>query len=1228
MDGKDSLEIFLSTNAGVSFTKKATYLSGDYSSIDASWNKKVITLGVVNSASCIIRFSGNSDYGFSDIGMDSLRVYTLPACTGTPSAGTSTANATVLCTGQTVNLTINGGSAIASNLTYQWQSSPNGTTWSAVPSATNVSYSTTYTSNIYYRRLMTCVTATAASNALNLLPTPSVSYAPVPFLENFDNTWQNRCDVRNVPKSAFWSSNPTTSDSSWRRQDDGASANWQSPTLQTVSPLVGIGCADFHSYYAPGGSTGELDLYLNMGALSTYTLFFYHINTDGDDSLEVFLSTDGGSTFAKKKGFVSGDYNTADQAWNRKTVNLGAVSSPSCVLKFKATSDFGNSDIGMDSLKVVATCITPTAVAISASPTITCAGSTVTLTASGANTYSWSTAATTATIAVSPTVATTYTVKGSNGAGCTMTSTFTVAVNANPTVSISAPSSSICVGSSVNLTASGASSYLWNTSATTTVIAVNPTVTTTYTVTGTNASNCSNTTTISVTVKATPTLNISASSASICSGSSETLTASGATTYSWISGPNTAVYSSSPSSTQVYTVNGSNTFGCVGSKTIQVLVNPSPTVSIANTTICATGIATLTASGANSYSWSTSATTSVINVSPTSNTTYTVTGTTAGCSNTKTVSVTIGTNITVNIAASNTAVCAGNSATLTASGATNYTWSTSTSSNSVVVTPTGNTTTYSVYGTNGACFGSASISISVIPNPTLAVSDVTVCPFTIATLTVSGASTYSWGASGTGSLITVAPLGDTSYVVIGTLNGCTDTGTLNVTLAPGPTNLNILVTNTAICAGSTTGLLATGANSYTWSTSSNFPAINVSPAVTTSYSVIGESGGCFNTTSASIVVNQNPTVTIATSSPTLICAGDSVVFTATGAFNYTWSAGPSSATVTLFPPVTSTYVVIGSDILGCIGMDTAIVNVTPLPVLSVSDITLCSVAVGTLTAYGATSYSWSTGAATPATTVSPTSNTTYTVTGTANGCKTSEAVQVTVGTAVNITILASNSQICKGDTALLTASGATSYIWDGTDVSPSLTVSPNFSSTYTVVGTNGPCSSTGSVTVIVNPNPILNLSSSSPTICVGNSATLKATGAFSFSWTTSVTSPSIIVSPTVTTTYGVVGITTAGCRSVGTIVQNVDLCTGIATSRPDFNGFSVFPNPNNGSFVVEASGTAKTIDIMDVTGRVVSTLQSDQITTPINISELKNGIYFVRIKTLEEGVKTIKIIKE
>lgn len=347
------------------------------------------------------------------------------------------------------------------------------------------------------------------------------------------------------------------------------------------------------------------------------------------------------------------------------------------------------------------------------------------------------------------------------------------------TVAVTPSVSTICPSQTLTLTSSAASSYTWSTTANTNTISVSPITTTVYSVTATSALNC--TATAQSTVNVIPTVSITASSQTICSGNSSTLTAvSPNSTFTWSPGAaHTVSISITPTVSTIYTVAATNTIsGCVSTRTINITVNATPTVAVSNATICSGKSATLTASGATTYSWSNNANTASTVVSPTVTTNYTVTGTTAGCSNTKTLSVTVNPSPTVTATANPTLICAGLSVTLTAGGgATSYSWSAGGSTATISVSPT-ITTVYTVTGTTGSCSTSKNVTVTVIPNaPVMTASNLTpiLCSGGSASLTASGANTYTWmpGSITTATAI-VTPTALTVYTVSGeyAMAGC------------------------------------------------------------------------------------------------------------------------------------------------------------------------------------------------------------------------------------------------------------------------------------------------------------------------------------------------------------------------------------------------------------------------------------------------------------------------
>jgi hypothetical protein len=541
------------------------------------------------------------------------------------------------------------------------------------------------------------------------------------------------------------------------------------------------------------------------------------------------------------------------------------------------------------------------------------------------------------TIIVSPSVTTVYSVTAANGAGCTTTRTVNLVVNTTPTVAPMVSSSTLCAGTSATLSATGATSYTWNPGALTSgTIVVTPTVSTTYTVRGANGP-CSNTQTITITVFNTPTLTASASPSLMCAGGTSTLSATGATSYTWMPGAITGgTVVVSPTVITVYTVTGTNGGVCAGTNTVLVNINTPTITSISSpTSICIGATATITASGANTYTWMPGATTGTdVVVNPTVTTTYTVAGTnTLGCIGATTITLNILNIPTVTAVSNPTTLCIGNSATLTASGATTYSWMPgSLNGTSVVVSPTA-TTVYTITGDNGACSNTGTISLTVNSLPTVSAvsSPTSICSGSSATLTGSGATTYSWTPGTlTGTSVVVSPTVNTTYTVIGAdAAGCTNSNTVSVAIDT-PT-ITATATPTSLCVSGTVTLNASGAVTYTWNpgalTGSN---VLVTPTITTTYTVDGtNAAGCTGTTVITVSVLTTPTIT-ASASPTTICSGYTTTLTSTGALSYTWNPGALNGnTVVVTPTVTTTYTVIGAN--GSCAPDTEYVTVNVLP---------------------------------------------------------------------------------------------------------------------------------------------------------------------------------------------------------------------------------------------------------------------------------------------------------
>ncbi|WP_186279978.1 gliding motility-associated C-terminal domain-containing protein [Fluviicola chungangensis] len=345
-----------------------------------------------------------------------------------------------------------------------------------------------------------------------------------------------------------------------------------------------------------------------------------------------------------------------------------------------------------------------------------CMGQSVTLSGSGAQTYTWDNGVTNG-VPFTPGATATYTVVGTAANGCTDTDDVLVTVNTTIPVNAGADQA-VCIGQSVTLSGSGAQTYTWD-NGVTNGVSFAPASTMTYTVTGTDANGCTGTDQILVTVNPLPVVDAGINQ-TVCSGQSVTLSGSGAQTYTWDNGVTNGV----PfivNATQTYTVTGTNANGCTNTDQVTITINPSPTVSGGvDQAVCLGTSVTLTASGAQTYSWNNGITNGV-SFTPGTTTTYTVTGTNSnGCTGTDQVVVTVN-PIPVVSAGANQTICEGSPVILSGSGATSYTWSNGVQNNLSFV-PSLGTNTYVVTGTTAAgCQNTDTVVVTVIlvPNAVL-----------------------------------------------------------------------------------------------------------------------------------------------------------------------------------------------------------------------------------------------------------------------------------------------------------------------------------------------------------------------------------------------------------------------------------------------------------------------------------------------------------------------------
>ena len=566
-----------------------------------------------------------------------------------------------------------------------------------------------------------------------------------------------------------------------------------------------------------------------------------------------------------------------------------------------------------------------------------------------------------------------------------------------------------------------------------------------------------------------------------------------------------------------------------------------PTVAASGpTSFCQGGSVTLTSSAATNYLWSNGATTKSIVVSQSGS--YTVaTNTTAICSTSSSPVIVTANPLTVSATATPDGICPGENVQLNAVGISTgtVTQSISFSNNTAYFipdnNPTGVTSVINVSGLSPLTLASNSI-VSV----KLDITHTYDADLIISLISPSGNSinlANSRGGNGDNFTNTIFSSSALTPISAGTVP-FTGTFLPEAAFSSLTGNLNgawkILVVDHA---GTDVGFL----NNWTLTVNQSIPTTlsyawtsnpagftstsstgTVNPITTTNYTVtVTESfTGC--TGSQTIPVNVGNTLHVTTNTPSAICVGGSTTLTVSGAPSYTWSpsTGLSStigASVVASPNQTTTYKVVGTN-GGCKDSSYVTVNVNQLPTIGVNTAaSICAGSSASLSASGALDYSWSPSLGLDtnignSVIATPTSTSTYVVTGTdINGCSSTASSIVTVNQIPVITLNTNSVTVCEGQTTTLTATGADDYSWaPGTGlnvtIGSSVIVTVNSDITYTVTGTTNNCSSTSSVNVTMNtvPSSPITINSTALSTCAPFSATysvISVPNTIDYTWT-------------------------------------------------------------------------------------------------------------------------------
>lgn len=434
----------------------------------------------------------------------------------------------------------------------------------------------------------------------------------------------------------------------------------------------------------------------------------------------------------------------------------------------------------------------------------------------------------------------------------------------------------------------------------------------------------------------------------ICQGQSLTLNAGPANSYSWSTGSTASVINvSSPGIYWVLANNGT----CSDPDSIVVSVVPNPTINLGNDiTICQGQTVTLNAGSASSYSWSTGATTSTLNVSLAG--TYWVQGNNANCSDKDSINVSV-INLPNIFLGNDTTLCQGQSLTLNGSAAGTYSWSNGSTSSSINVSSSG---IYWLQASNAQCSDHDSITVNFLPVPNVDLGkDTTICEGQVLTLNGGLANSYLWSNGTTLSTINVFSAGN--YWVQANNSHCFDIDSINVGIINLPNSY--LGNDTSICSGQSLILSGSIANSYLWSNGSTASSINISTSGI--YWLQASNSQCLSVDSINVSVVNPPNVILG--NDTIICQGQTLVLTGPVANSFLWSNGSVNSNLSISN--SGTYWLQAGN-ANCFNTDSINITVNDLPMVNLgNDTTVCENKKLILFTTSVNSHTWIGGATTP-----------------------------------------------------------------------------------------------------------------------------------------------------------------------------------------------------------------------------------------------------------------------
>lgn len=652
------------------------------------------------------------------------------------------------------------------------------------------------------------------------------------------------------------------------------------------------------------------------------------------------------------------------------------------------------------------------------------------------------------------------------------------------------------------------------------------------------------------------------------------------------------------------------------------------------------------------------------------------------CTTTKNNIITIGSGGSITLkTTADTTICPGASVNVSLGGMTNYTFTPNTNVTKIndsnyTVAPTAQTNYMIIGDVNGSCMDTTYVMVRMSPYPGFKIIEMRPAKYCLGDSANIGVvpfpATTSFDTILWSPMTNIAFPVDYTYANINTSTSRTYTAvikksglcdvilTIPITVQ---TVMNYSLNKTSpqsICQGDSVMLIESGVPKNIWSTSSTGTPIVATgdtfyakPMSTMKYYVrTSDTTVCPNNLdSIDFIVTPAPTITITGGRD--ICIGNLTTMTASGATNYSWTPSnmvdsPNNAKVIVSPPTNTTYIVYGT-VGACTGSAQKTINVgTGVVKLKIQgDSIVCPNTIQKYLASGADNFHWYPEDAvdniiSDSIKVRVTQPITLRLVGISTGCTDSMDYPIVFDTIPNVKLKASNtSPVCEATKIRLTATGSNNYTlipnYNATNISTGVyDVTPLVTTTYTVTtrGLNL-CENTDSVTVNVNPNPILTISPQIQSIDKGDSVIFTASGASVYTWSPSTfvpnkdTSKSTLKSiPDTSIVYYLKGTSSDGCSSKAIAIAYVkgSLTGGNMNGLHQatiYENIIVYPNPAENQATITSNSNLE-ITIMDMTGKVLSIHKKKTFEHHLDLTAYSTGHYILQFRDDNQKVSSLK----